>query len=68
LLDIKLAHNFIKKWLLNHLKISTKNIKVLYGGTVNPENCREILKLKEVDGALVGAASLKVASFNDIVR
>lgn len=65
--DIKLAHSFIKKWLLKRFGSKAKNIMVLYGGTVNPENSLEILKLKEVDGALVGAASLISSSFNDIV-
>jgi triosephosphate isomerase (TIM) len=39
------------------------HIRVLYGGSVNPKNAAEILALREVDGALVGGASLKAEDF-----
>jgi triosephosphate isomerase len=68
LTDIKKAHAFIKNWLKKRFKSQAAKVKVLYGGTVNPENSQEMLKLKEVDGALVGAASLKVSSFNAIIK
>jgi triosephosphate isomerase len=41
--------------------------RVLYGGSVKPENAAELLALPDVDGALVGGASLDVASFAAIV-
>jgi triosephosphate isomerase len=41
---------------------------ILYGGSVNPKNAMEILKVEEVGGALVGGASLKCADFLEIVR
>ena len=37
--------------------------RLLYGGSVKPSNCRELLTLDNVDGALVGGASLKAAEF-----
>jgi triosephosphate isomerase len=37
--------------------------RILYGGSVNPKNAREILALDDVDGALVGGASLKAEDF-----
>ncbi len=40
---------------------------VIYGGSVKPENIRELATLEEVDGALVGGASLDVRSFFEIV-
>jgi triosephosphate isomerase len=40
---------------------------VIYGGSVKPENIRELASLDEVDGALVGGASLEVRSFFEIV-
>lgn len=64
--DIAETHDFIKKIALNLYQV--KNIKVLYGGTVNPQNAKAILRLKEVDGALVGGASLKASSFNSIIN
>jgi triosephosphate isomerase (TIM) len=37
--------------------------RILYGGSVNPRNCSEILPLSEIDGALIGGASLKAEDF-----
>jgi triosephosphate isomerase len=42
--------------------------KVLYGGSVNPENVRDYVQLKEIDGALVGGASLKAKEFGTLIR
>ncbi len=42
--------------------------RILYGGSVKPENAREILSLADVDGALVGGASLTVSSFLPIIE
>jgi triosephosphate isomerase (TIM) len=38
-------------------------MRVLYGGSVKPENARELLAIRGVDGALVGGASLKAEDF-----
>jgi triosephosphate isomerase len=46
----------------------TQAIRVLYGGSVKPENAREFFTQSEIDGALVGGASLKSESFIEIVR
>jgi triosephosphate isomerase len=40
---------------------------ILYGGSVKPDNIRELIAEADVDGALVGGASLDVRSFADIV-
>ena len=42
---------------------SKKNVKVLYGGSVNEQNIKEILSVNNVDGVLVGGASLKIKDF-----
>ncbi len=44
------------------------NTSILYGGSVKPENIEELMKEKDLDGVLVGGASLKVDSFSDIVK
>ena len=44
------------------------HIRILYGGSVKPENAAEILVIPNVDGALVGGASLKAADFLRIIR
>jgi triosephosphate isomerase len=51
------AHTFIKSIL---------DVPVLYGGSVKPENAEELLGQSDVDGALVGGASLEVESFRSI--
>jgi triosephosphate isomerase len=53
------AHAFIKRLL---------DVPVLYGGSVKPENAAELLAQPDVDGALVGGASLDVESFTAICR
>ena len=42
-------------------------MRILYGGSVKPENAAELLGLQDVDGALVGGASLEAESFAQIV-
>lgn len=44
------------------------NVRIQYGGSVKPENASEILGMEEIDGALVGGASLKAESFLEIVN
>ena len=58
--EIQEMHSHIKKIVF---KISNKKINVLYGGSVNTENINEILKITNVDGVLVGGASLKAKDF-----
>ncbi len=46
---------------------AAERVRILYGGSVKPENARELLALADVDGALVGGASLEADSFAKIV-
>ena len=43
-------------------------VVIQYGGSVKPENASEILNMEEIDGALVGGASLEPLKFNEIVN
>ena len=47
---------------------SVRDVPVLYGGSVKPDNAEELLGLPDVDGALVGGASLELDSFTAICR
>ena len=58
--------NNIKK-ILSKLKKSIKP-KVLYGGSVNPKNIKELARIKEINGFLVGGASLSEKKFIDIIQ
>jgi len=60
--EISKIHMFIKDNILKD-----KNIKILYGGSVKANNCKEILNLEGVDGLLVGGASLNIDEFNKII-
>jgi len=44
------------------------DMRILYGGSVNTANARSLMEQPEIDGALVGGASLKAADFTGIVR
>ena len=44
-----------------------ESLRILYGGSVKPENAHELMAEPDVDGALVGGASLDVTSFAEIV-
>ena len=43
-------------------------MRILYGGSVKPNNAKELLSLEDVDGALIGGASLKVDDFIAIAK
>lgn len=58
------AHAFIRKHMLPAVAARTR---ILYGGSVTPENATSLLVCPDVDGALVGGASLKAVSFAGIV-
>jgi triosephosphate isomerase len=45
-----------------------RRVRIQYGGSVKPNNARELLSQPDVDGALVGSASLEVRSFVDIIK
>ncbi len=61
-------HLFIRKKISELFNIKTAEaVRILYGGSVNAKNAREILAAKGIDGALVGGASLKAEDFLTIV-
>jgi triosephosphate isomerase (TIM) len=63
------AHAYIRR-LISKLFDETvaRRVRIQYGGSVKPSNARELMSLADVDGALVGGASLEDRSFADIVR
>ena len=65
--DIAKMHRHIRGQLVARFGEAGRAIDILYGGSVNPKNAREILAQPEVGGALVGGASLKAADFLTIV-
>ena len=68
LADIAAMHGHIRRLLVNRLGPEARALRILYGGSVKPANAREILGCTDVDGALVGGASLKAQDFQSIFR
>jgi triosephosphate isomerase len=65
--DIAAMHAHIRTCLVRRLGEAGKGVAILYGGSVKPDNCGNILNLPEVGGALVGGASLKAVDFLAII-
>lgn len=66
--DVEEAHAHIRKDLAAMLGAEAGKMRILYGGSVKPSNAVELLAISNVDGALVGGASLKVADFLGIAE
>jgi triosephosphate isomerase len=66
--QIEEVHRAVRAAMIERLGQAGAARPILYGGSVKPENAREILTVPEVGGALVGGASLKAADFLGIVR
>ena len=63
------AQKYIRDLLVKlYNKEVAENVRIQYGGSVKPDNITELMKQPDVDGALVGGASLAVASFTEIVK
>jgi triosephosphate isomerase (TIM) len=61
--DVEQIHRFIRGVLTDRLKGEGASIRILYGGSVKPSNAAELMAVANVNGALVGGASLKAADF-----
>jgi triosephosphate isomerase len=67
--DAQEAHLFIRGLLRKLYGDGSANgIRILYGGSVKPDNVTELISQPDIDGGLIGGASLKVADFAEIIR
>jgi len=64
------VHTFIREILRKKIDgpAGAEGVKILYGGSVKPDNCYEILAQKDINGVLVGGASLKIENFFAIIQ
>ena len=62
------AIGFVRALIANVDKEAAQQVRILYGGSLKPDNAPELLSLPDVDGALVGGASLDAGSFAEIVE
>jgi triosephosphate isomerase len=61
--DVEQIHKFIRQTLTARFSGEGANMRILYGGSVKPSNARELMAVANVNGALIGGASLKAADF-----
>ncbi|AHJ62649.1 Triosephosphate isomerase [Granulibacter bethesdensis] len=61
--DVAMMHAFIREELVRQFGEAGRGVRILYGGSVKPENAASLLRVPEVGGALVGGASLSAQDF-----
>ena len=66
--DVAEVHTFIRARLVARFGADGQGMRILYGGSVKPSNAAELMRVDDVDGALVGGASLKAAEFLAIAK
>ncbi|HEX9214052.1 MAG TPA: triose-phosphate isomerase [Bradyrhizobium sp.] len=66
--DVEQIHSFIRELLTSRFKADGGRMRILYGGSVKPSNAAELMAVENVNGALVGGASLKAADFLAIAK
>ncbi|MFB9950806.1 triose-phosphate isomerase [Rhizobium puerariae] len=66
--DVEIAHAFMRAELFMRFGEEGKRMRILYGGSVKSANALELMSVENVDGALVGGASLKASDFLAIYR
>lgn len=66
--QVQEVHAYLRSIVTNFHVALAKNIKIIYGGSLKPSNADKILKLADVDGGLIGGASLNGKGFGEIVK
>ena len=66
--DVEQIHGFIRELLISRFGSEGARVRILYGGSVKPSNAAELMAVANVNGALVGGASLKAADFLAIAK
>lgn len=63
------AHGIVRDWIRQqYSNIAAENIPIIYGGSMKPSNALELLALEDIDGGLVGGASLSADTFVPIIQ
>ena len=66
--QVQETHKFIRSMIAKIDENLAKNIKIVYGGSLKAANAKDILSLADVDGGLIGGASLQAPEFNEIIN
>ncbi len=68
-MEIETMHAFIRRQCISYFgKYVGKSVRILYGGSINAANAASIFAINNVNGALIGGASLKATDFNAVIR
>ena len=62
------VHQAIRQFIAEQHEGIAKNIRILYGGSMKPDNAADLLTMEDIDGGLIGGASLKSADFLAIIN
>lgn len=62
------AHDFLRNYLVEKFGTNANNVYLLYGGSLSEKNADEILSIENVNGGLIGGASLKGESFTEVIK
>jgi triosephosphate isomerase len=62
------VHAMLRKRLIAKDAAVGESVQILYGGSMKPDNAKELLAMPDIDGGLIGGASLKAADFLAIVK
>lgn len=66
--QVQVVHRFIRDWVANIDQGSAQKLSILYGGSVNENNAHALFAMPDVDGGLIGGASLNARQFVEIVK
>ena len=67
--EAQLTHAFVRGWVAsNYSNRAAEDMQIQYGGSMKPANCGDLLPLEDIDGGLIGSASLSASSFLPIVQ
>jgi triosephosphate isomerase len=63
------AHQIVRNWISRNFgDAAADHIRIIYGGSMNPSNANKLLSLEDIDGGLIGGASLSVDTFLPIIQ
>ncbi|MBE2188118.1 MAG: triose-phosphate isomerase [Candidatus Kapabacteria bacterium] len=62
------THRWVKDFISSTYSVNREDLTVIYGGSMNDKNCYELLNLADVDGGLIGGASLNAETFTSIIE
>jgi triosephosphate isomerase (TIM) len=62
------VHAFLRKKLAQKNAETSAQVRILYGGSMKPDNAKELLSMPDIDGGLIGGAALKASDFLAIIR